>query len=80
MFCMVTLNHECKHCQATGLVGKGADLIGLGAELTEETLQQIGRADADMQAGVELIEGEGSLNAPNKRRALPWARAGAIAQ
>ena len=41
---MVTLNHECKHCQATGLVGKGADLIGLGAELAEETLQQSGRA------------------------------------
>jgi hypothetical protein len=42
------------------------DLIGLGAELAEETLQQIGCADADVQAGVELIEREGSLNAPTK--------------
>lgn len=66
MFRMVTLNHECKHGQATGGVGKGTDLICLCAELAEEPLQQIGRANADVQAGVELIEREGALNAPLK--------------
>ena len=66
MFRMVTLNHECKHGQATGLVGKRADLICLCAEFAEETLQQIGRANADVQAGVELIERKSSLNAPTQ--------------
>lgn len=54
----VIAGHDQMEEDQTGLfVGKGADLIGLGAKLPKEALEQVTRAHQVMEVKRKLVEG-----------------------
>src|SRR5215207_7312578 len=56
MLGMLAQHNQMKDQQTTRFIGKGAHLIGTRAEISEEPLQQIGRAKEWVQRLLKLIE------------------------
>ena len=66
VFGMFPHHDQMEHGQTTVFVGKGTNLIRLGAELSEKALNQVSRAHQWMQSGIQLVESETAFDAPGE--------------
>jgi hypothetical protein len=62
MFGIITDDDQVKNHQGAQFIGKSANLIGFGAELAKEVLQQVGGPDQQMQGMLEVVKGQAGVH------------------